>query len=48
LDLLPAFNIDLSPTDVIAIHKTVQHANEDVGILERDVNSLLFAAIHSN
>ncbi|GIS87434.1 MAG: hypothetical protein CM1200mP18_01440 [Gammaproteobacteria bacterium] len=25
LDLLPAFKIDLSPTDVTAIHKTVQH-----------------------
>ena len=48
MDLLPAFKIDLSPTDVTAIHKTVQHANEDVGILERDVNSSLFAAIHSN
>ncbi|MCH2578858.1 MAG: aldo/keto reductase [Pseudomonadales bacterium] len=48
MDLLPAFKINLSPTDVATIHKTVQHSNEDVGILERDVNSSLFAAIHSN
>ena len=48
MDLLPAFKINLSPTDVATIHKTVQLSNEDVGILERDVNSSLFAAIHSN
>ena len=48
MDLLPAFEINLSPTDVATIQKTVQHSNEDVGILERDVNSSLFAAIHSN
>ena len=48
VDLLPAFEINLSPTDVTTIQKTVQHSNEDVGILERDVNSSLFAAVHSN
>ncbi len=48
MDLLPAFEINLSPTDVATIQKTVQHSNEDVGILERDVNSSLFAAVHSN
>ena len=48
MDLLPAFKIDLSPTDMTTIHKTVQHSNEDVGILERDVNSSLFTAVHSN
>ena len=48
MDLLPAFKINLSPADVATIRKTVQHSSEDVGILERDVNSSLFAAIHSN
>jgi len=48
MDLLPAFKINLSPTDMNAIQKTVQRSNEDVGILERDVNSSLFAAVHSN
>jgi ABC-type Zn uptake system ZnuABC Zn-binding protein ZnuA len=48
MDLLPAFEINLSPTDLATIQKTVQHSNEDVGILERDVNSSLFAAVHSN
>ena len=48
MDLLPAFKIDLSPTDMTTINKTVQHSNEDVGILERDVNSSLFTAVHSN
>ena len=48
MDLLPAFKIDLSPTDMTTIQKTVQHSNEDVGILERDVNSSLFTAVHSN
>ena len=48
IDILPAFKINLSPTDVATIHKTVQHSNEDVGILERDVNSSLFTAVHSN
>ena len=48
VDLLPAFKINLSPTDVTTIQKTVQHSNEDVGILERDVNSSLYTAVHSN
>ena len=47
-DLLSAFKINLSPTDLVSIQETVGRSNEDVGQLERDTESSLFAAIHSN